>query len=69
MPLQVQETLGPARPKAVGTLLCVGTFLVVKACWQKATATAVGAPGAPLHSEIMYSGVKIKDSYQRFWGR
>ena len=36
---------GPAPYKAVGTLLRVGTFLVVTACCQKATSCSVGALG------------------------
>lgn len=50
-PSRSKRLLGPARSKAVGTLLCVGTFLVVKACWQKATSYCSWCPGAPLHSE------------------
>ena len=61
---------GPAPSKAVGTLLCVGTFLVVTACWQKATNCCSWCPGAPLHSgNIVYPGVKIKGSHGGSWGR
>ena len=61
---------GPAPSKAMGTLLCVGTFLVVTACWQKAMNCCSWCPGAPLHSgKIVYPGVKIKGSHGGSWGR
>ena len=50
---------GPAASKAVGTLRCVGTFLVVMACWQKAKSCCSQCPGVSLCSgKIVCSGVK-----------
>ena len=61
---------GPAPYKAVGTLLSVGTFLVVMACWQKATRCSSWCPGASLHpGKIVCSEVGIKGSHGGSWGR
>ena len=61
---------GPAPYKAVGTLLSVGTFLVVMAYWQKATRCSNWCPGASLHpGKIVCSEVRIKGSHKGSWGR